>query len=82
MHADDGFDRQVRDYEVQYFHLDRQADIELPAGPATIVVWHGPEYRIERVSLDLSATESNEASVQRRASQTRCAPKISTSCST
>jgi len=66
MHSDDGFDRQVRDYEVQYFHLDRRGDIDLPPGPATIIVWRGPEYRIETISMDISATESNDLGVQLR----------------
>ncbi len=66
MHADDGFDRQERDYEVQYFHIGGKADIEIPEGPATIVVWRGMEYQVEAISVDVSATEENELTVQLR----------------
>jgi len=63
IHSDDGFDRQVMPYELQYFHSSGEAELRIPAGPVTISAWHGPEYRIERRQLDISASEATHVSI-------------------
>jgi dipeptidyl aminopeptidase/acylaminoacyl peptidase len=52
MHADDGFDRNIADFEVQYFHLDREAKITVPAGATRITVWRGMEHEIESLLVN------------------------------
>src|SRR5690606_11131654 len=47
LHADDGYDRSVADFETHYFHSDGEAALTLPAGPARITVWRGLENEIE-----------------------------------
>jgi hypothetical protein len=43
-HADDGFDRKVRPYEVTYFHVKGTATLTLPAGKYTVLATRGLEY--------------------------------------
>jgi len=45
VHADDGFDRRERSFEVTYFHTDGAADLQLPAGRFAVEVSRGLEYR-------------------------------------
>ena len=59
VHADDGFDRNVADFESRYFHLHGAARIDIPPGPASITVWHGMEHEIERVMVNLLADQAN-----------------------
>ncbi|MGQ0643488.1 MAG: CehA/McbA family metallohydrolase [Gemmatimonadaceae bacterium] len=47
-HADDGFERRERSYEPTYFHTSGAAALTLPAGPYTVEVSRGLEYRLER----------------------------------
>jgi TolB protein len=54
-HADDGFDRGRRRYEVGYFHSPGSSRLVVPAGAVTIQVTHGLEYRAERDSVDVAA---------------------------
>lgn len=55
MQADDGFDRAVRATEPHYFHLGGPATLTLPAGPAGVTVWRGPEYGIEERRITVEA---------------------------
>ena len=64
MHADDGFDRKVSDFEAQYFHTDGESAITLPAGPTTVTVWHGMEYDVERVLVNLLGDQANSLEIQ------------------
>ena len=59
-HADDGFDRNERRFEVGYFHAaGGRARVTVPAGPELVVeVSRGPEYRLERRRVRLAAGES------------------------
>ncbi len=47
-HADDGFDRSERPFEVTYFHTAGSSSLTLPIGLARIEVTHGPAWRVER----------------------------------
>ncbi len=47
-HADDGFDRREREFEVGYFHTEGTSTLTVPAGPVSIEVSHGLEYRVQR----------------------------------
>ena len=67
VHADDGFDRSIADFETRYFHLQGKAAIDIPAGPANITVWHGMEHEIERVMVNLLADEVNSLVVELQA---------------
>ena len=64
VHADDGFDRRVAEFETQYFHLRGSASINLPVGPANVTVWYGMEHRIERVMVNLLADQVNTLVVE------------------
>src|SRR5205823_1347492 len=52
-HADEAFDRHERPFEYGYFHTTGAASLTLPAGPVTIEVTRGPEYRIARHQLTI-----------------------------
>jgi Tol biopolymer transport system component len=54
-HADDGFDRRERPLEIGYFHSAGTATATAPAGALTLEVTHGPEYRVVRRSLTITA---------------------------
>ncbi|MEP6995504.1 MAG: CehA/McbA family metallohydrolase [Acidobacteriota bacterium] len=43
-HADDGFDRKVRPFEITYFHAKGTATLTLPAGNYTVLAARGLEY--------------------------------------
>jgi TolB protein len=43
-HADDGFDRKVRPFEMTYFHARGSATLTVPAGAYTVLATHGLEY--------------------------------------
>ena len=43
-HADDGFDRKVRPFEMTYFHASGSATLTVPAGTYTVLATHGLEY--------------------------------------
>jgi Tol biopolymer transport system component len=53
MHADDSYDRSLANFETRYFHANGAARITLPAGPATVTIWHGFEYQPVRRSIDI-----------------------------
>ncbi len=64
MHADDSFDRDVLRVETQYFHTLGEDSLALPAGPATITVWRGPEWNIRTHTVTVKAEGSNAATVR------------------
>jgi len=43
-HADDGFDRAIRPFELTYFHARGEAELTLPAGTYTVLATRGLEY--------------------------------------
>ncbi len=66
-HADDGFDRTERKYEVGYFHAEGTSRITLPAGPYTVEVSRGLEYQraVQQVTIDANATVDLRVSLKR-----------------
>jgi TolB protein len=52
-HADDGFDRGDRRFEYGYFHTAGRDVLTLPIGRYTVEVSHGPEFRVERRTVDI-----------------------------
>ena len=57
-HADEAFDRQdgtSREFEYGYFHATGTAELTVPAGVVRVEAWHGPEYRVARVDVTVTA---------------------------
>jgi hypothetical protein len=52
-HADDGFVRSERKYEVGYFHSAGSATVTVPAGPLRVEVVHGDEYAVVRRTITI-----------------------------
>ncbi|MBA3496133.1 MAG: CehA/McbA family metallohydrolase [Gemmatimonadales bacterium] len=52
-HADDGFDRRERRFEYGYFHTSGRDELTLPAGRYTVEVSRGPEFRVERRTVEV-----------------------------
>lgn len=67
MHADDQFDRAQRSDEARYFHAAGEVEIELPAGNATVQLWHGMESAVERRTVKVTAERDVELSVTMQA---------------
>jgi len=56
LHADDGFDRKIRPFEMTYFHVPMSgATMTLPVGTYTVLATRGLEYAPERVIVSVSA---------------------------
>jgi len=64
MHADDGFDRGEAPFEAHYFHTRGEAELDVPAGPVTIDVMKGFEYRVEHRVLDVAADATAHVQVR------------------
>ncbi len=58
-HADDGFDRKLRPFEMTYFHADGTATLTLPAGRYEVLATRGLEY--VAVTLPVTVTDGMEA---------------------
>jgi hypothetical protein len=58
MHAEDGFDRSLQDYETHYFHSSGDATLLLPAGTAKITVWRGLATAVARRSVVITADQT------------------------
>lgn len=56
-HADDGFDRKERKFEVGYFHTAGRSTVTVPAGEVRIEVTRGPEYRMVRQRVHVPANQ-------------------------
>ncbi len=54
-HADEAFDRTARRFEVGYFHTAGDSTLRVPAGPVTVEVSRGLEYRVVRRAVSVSA---------------------------
>jgi hypothetical protein len=54
-HADEAFDRSERGFEYGYFHSGGSADLTVPAGRVQVDVWRGPEYRVSRAEVAVTA---------------------------
>jgi dipeptidyl aminopeptidase/acylaminoacyl peptidase len=55
MRADDGYDRELTDFETRYFHGDGSDLLTLPAGPAKVTVWRGLEHEIANRLVSVEA---------------------------
>ncbi len=66
-HADDGFDRKIRPFEMTYFHARGAASLTLPAGEYRILATHGLEYG----PVVATATVAANASAEKRLVLTR-----------
>lgn len=66
IHADDGFDRNESQFEMQYFHVDGNATLTVPVGAASIIAWRGLEHHIETLSVDVSVDNDNAVTLQLR----------------
>jgi Tol biopolymer transport system component len=64
LHADDGYDRQLADFETRYFHSDGNASLRLPSGPAKVTVWRGLEHKIESRLVTVQADQRSTLSVR------------------
>ena len=64
-HADDGFDRAERRFEVSYFHTASggAANLTLPAGAYTVTVSRGLEYRPVTRTVHVAASQVRTATV-------------------
>jgi TolB protein len=62
-HADDGFDRKQRAFEYGYFHTRGFSNVTAPAGQVEVEVSRGPEYRVFRRTLTLTADSSHTVRV-------------------
>ncbi len=63
-HADDGFDRKVRPFEMTYFHAKGSATLTLPAGRYTVLATHGLEYAPVTKTVEVSAGATATASLR------------------
>jgi hypothetical protein len=54
-HADEAFVRGEQRFEYAYFHTAGTSTLTLPAGPATVEVWKGPEYAVLRREAKIAA---------------------------
>ncbi len=63
-HADDGFDRKVRPFEITYFHAPGAAELTLPAGRYTVLATHGLESAPAKVVVDVVAGSTVAASLR------------------
>lgn len=58
MHADDGYDRSLADFETHYFHTQGKSGVTLPTGPARVTVWRGLENAIENRLVTIQAGQT------------------------
>lgn len=61
IHADDGFDRAVRPFEVHYFHTTGNSKITVPAGKVLVEVMRGFEYRLAHQEIQIAANQTKKA---------------------
>ena len=61
---DGGFHRVIAATETHYFHTAGEAEVELPAGPASIEAMRGFEYRPRSVKVEVPAGEVIEVDIQ------------------
>jgi Tol biopolymer transport system component len=64
MHADDGFDRAVRPFEVHYFHTQGNSTVTIPTGKILVEVMSGFEYRLVQQDVSVTAGETKPVKFQ------------------
>ena len=60
-HADDGFDRKVRPFEMTYFLAKGSATLTLPAGKYTVLATRGLEYSAVTKTVEVAAGSTDTA---------------------
>jgi TolB protein len=63
-HADDSFDPKERPLEYGYFHSTGSSWLSVPAGSVSIEVSRGPEYRVYRNTVSISAGKATAVQVR------------------
>jgi dipeptidyl aminopeptidase/acylaminoacyl peptidase len=63
-HADDGFDRKVRPFEMTYFHAKGSAMLTLPAGKYTVLATRGLEYAAVTKTVEVAAGSTATAGLR------------------
>jgi len=63
IHADDGFDRGVSDFEAQYFHATGPVSVAVPPGATRITSWHGFEHEISDVLINAQSDAPGRVTV-------------------
>ena len=63
-HADDGFDRKVRPFEMTYFHANGSATLTLPPGPYKVLATRGLEYAPVTLAVTVSSGAEATAGVR------------------
>ncbi len=61
VHADDGFDRAVRPFEVHYFHTGGNSTLTVPAGKILVEIMRGLEYRLIKEEIQIKPGEVKKA---------------------
>jgi hypothetical protein len=64
VHADDGFDRSDRAFERHYTYVNDNDDFVAAPGRLTFEVSKGPEYKLEKSTVDVVAGGTNEVRVR------------------
>jgi TolB protein len=64
MHADDNFNRAERPFEAHYFHTTGVSELSVPAGRVNIEVMKGFEFRFEKRTLQVTAGQQADVTVQ------------------
>lgn len=63
IHADDGFDRSQRRFEVHYFHAHGEQWVDVPAGVVSVDILHGLERKFETRQVTTSAGQVTDVAV-------------------
>jgi TolB protein len=70
IHADDGFDRNERQFERHYAYVNASQAFVAPAGHVTLEVSKGPGYRLDKRTVDVAAGQTREVHVTLHRRQT------------
>ena len=63
VHADDGYDRSERPFERHYAYVNGSDDFVAPPGKVTLEVSKGPEYKLEELTVEVTAGQTKEVEV-------------------
>jgi len=64
VHADDGFDRNERQFERHYVYVNGADEFVAPAGELTLEISKGPEYKLEKQIVQMAAGETKKIHVR------------------
>ena len=63
-HVDDAFNRDDQVFELSYFHTDGTAVLDVPAGPVSVLVTRGLEYRPVKREVMVAPQSSHELTIE------------------